>query len=129
MAKLLLDSNVVIDILKHEHDRHKWFLSLLNQNTVVCCEIVVAEVYAGIRAKEERGTREFFENLEYLPIDFLTARLGGRIKNYYGRQGRSLSLADCLIAAAAICNNYELATDNIKDFPMPELKLYTMPKN
>ena len=40
------------------------------------------------------------------------------------QKGRTLELPDTLIAAIAIENDCALVTDNQKDFPMPEVKLY-----
>ncbi|MGI8661441.1 MAG: hypothetical protein ACR2LH_10515 [Thermoleophilaceae bacterium] len=39
----------------------------------------------------------------------------------------TLKQADCLIAAAAALNGLSLATANVKDFPMPELRVAYWP--
>lgn len=44
---ILLDTNIVIDMINNEDDSH-W--SLLQQNTVVLCGIVITELYCGIQA-------------------------------------------------------------------------------
>ncbi len=58
----------------------------------------------------------------------------GEIAKYAGepyRAGRqrslTLALPDLTIAAIAIRNGLLLATDNPKDFPMPELRFYPLP--
>jgi predicted nucleic acid-binding protein len=39
----------------------------------------------------------------------------------------ALALPDLTVAAIAISNGLQLATDNSKDFPMPELRFYPLP--
>jgi predicted nucleic acid-binding protein len=56
-----------------------------------------------------------------------SARLAGKLKNQWARRGRPLALADTVIAAIAIEQRCALLTDNHKDFPMPEVQLYSLP--
>ena len=42
--------------------------------------------------------------------------------------GTPLNLGDVIIAAVAIHDGLTLLTDNTKDFPMPNLSLYPLPK-
>lgn len=41
-------------------------------------------------------------------------------------EGRTLGLSDLLIAAVAIHGDIPLATDNGRDFPMAELRLFPL---
>jgi predicted nucleic acid-binding protein len=49
------------------------------------------------------------------------------LKNEWSRKGRTLAIADVLIAATALAHKLVLMTDNRKDFPMPQLVLYPLP--
>lgn len=54
MAIFLLDTNVIIDALNGKKDRNPFLLGLIDQgHLLACCPINVAEVYAGVRPKEE----------------------------------------------------------------------------
>jgi predicted nucleic acid-binding protein len=66
--------------------------------------------------------------MEYLETRESTAKLGGELKYNWAKKGYALSLTDTLIAAVAIENGFAIATDNVKDFPMPELRLLTPPR-
>ncbi|MGA6981513.1 MAG: hypothetical protein WBZ11_08185, partial [Candidatus Sulfotelmatobacter sp.] len=55
------------------------------------------------------------------------AEIAGKLKNLWATKGRTITLADALVAAVALQLDCTLATDNRKDFPMPELKLYPLP--
>jgi predicted nucleic acid-binding protein len=41
--------------------------------------------------------------------------------------GQTLNLGDVMIAATAPLNDVALLTDNTQDFPMKELRLYSLP--
>ncbi|MHB2027083.1 MAG: PIN domain-containing protein [Elusimicrobiota bacterium] len=127
MAVYLLDTSVIIDVLNGRNDREELLEKLLNDGHILaCCAINVAEIHAGVRTKEEADTAAFLESLDFLEINFETARLAGLIKRDFSRKGLTLSLADCTLAATAISHGCAFITDNIKDFPMKELELYPL---
>jgi predicted nucleic acid-binding protein len=128
MATYLLDTSVMIDALNEKKNRRQLLKQLVSEgNTLACCAINVAEIYVGLRDKEEQKTRFFISTLRYFPITAEEAELGGFLKRSYGRGGMTLSLTDTLIAAVAMMHNLTLITDNRKDFPMEGLALYPLP--
>ena len=129
MATLLLDTSVIIDALNNKRNRPALLLDLLQAgHLLACCPINATEVYRGLRPKEESSTEEFFASLQYYPITLPAARLAGLLKRDYARKGKTLNLGDVIIAAVAIHNQLTLITDNTKDFPMPDLSRYPLPK-
>jgi predicted nucleic acid-binding protein len=125
MAIFLLDTNIIIDALNGKRDRNAFLLGLIGEgHLLACCPINVAEVYAGLRPKEESRTTALLRSLELFPITFPVAELAGRLKQGYSREGKTLSVPDTIVAAVAIHNNLTLITDNTKDFPMKELSLH-----
>lgn len=128
MATYLLDTSVIIDALNSKRNRRELLLNLLRQgHLLACCPINVAEVYAGLRPKEEPATEEFLRTLEYYHITWPVARMAGLLKRDHHRKGVTLTLADATIAAVAVVHELTLLTDNIKDFPMKELTIYPLP--
>jgi predicted nucleic acid-binding protein len=128
MNLLLIDTNVLIDALKKKRGRAEYLESLpLHGFTLALCAVVLAELYTGlVRAdipRAEGMTRDFV----FLSTNADLARLAGVLRRRYRDQGVSLSIPDCLIAAAAIHHNVMLVTDNQKDFPMPELQFFPIP--
>ena len=127
MATFLLDTSVIIDVLNNKRDRPTLLLELLNSgHLLACCPINIAEVYAGLRPKEEIATENLFASLRHYPIHPHAARLAGLLKRDYARRGATLNLGDVIIAAVAIHNQLTLVTDNVKDFPMKDLSLYPL---
>jgi tRNA(fMet)-specific endonuclease VapC len=128
VATYLLDTSVIIDALNNKRNRRDLLLNLLRQgHLLACCPINVAEVYAGLRPKEEPATEEFLRTLEYYHITWPVARMAGLLKRDQARKGVMVTIADATIAAVAIAHELTLLTDNVKDFPMKDLTLYPLP--
>lgn len=127
MATYLLDTNVIIDAINDKKNRNLSLIALAEQgHTLACCPVNVAEVYAGLRPKEEQRTADLLRSLQLYPITFPVAELAGRMKRDYGRKGKTLSIPDTIVAAVALHYHLTLITDNIKDFPMPDLSFHTL---
>lgn len=124
MSEYLLDANVVINWLKGKSRVVDHVADLIGRGeTLTANAITVGEVYAGL-ADDERGPADrIFATLDYRPIDEQTAKLAGTYRYRFARRGRVLSLADTLLAAHAVVREATLVTGNVRDFPMPELKI------
>ena len=128
MATYLLDTSVIIDALLGKRGRAVLLQELLRQgHLLACCPINVAEIYAGMRPKEEALTTEFLRSLHYYEISWEVARKAGLLKGDYARRGLTLTLADVMIAATALTYQVPLLTDNVRHFPMQDLELYPLP--
>ena len=127
--RLLLDTSVLIDALRSRPTRRAWLAELVrNGHSLETCALNVAEVYVGMRTEEEDRTEAFLGSLICHPITANTGRRAGRLKNQWARKGRTLALADTIVAAVAIERKCILVTDNRKDFPMAEVRLYEIPE-
>ena len=99
---------------------------LRSGNILACCPVNIAEIYAGMRLREEAATEALLDSLQMLPILPDVARLTGKLKQEYSKKGAPLNLADAMIAATAIYHCAVLITDNLRHFPMPELTLHSL---
>jgi predicted nucleic acid-binding protein len=126
--RVLLDTTVLVDALRARKDRRELLAQLVREGHELCTTALnIAELYAGMRPQEERGTAAFLANFLCFIIDQTIARASGHLKAQWARKGRTLAIVDCTVAAVAIHNQCVLATDNRKDFPMPEVQLYPLP--
>jgi predicted nucleic acid-binding protein len=129
MTPLLLDTNIIVDALRRRNHRHLLIEQLLDQGQpLASCPVTLTEIYAGMRPHEEKTTRAFMKSLVFLPITEEIAEHAGRLKAHYSKRGKTISFQDASIAAVCIAYGCTLVTENTKDFPMPELKLYPLPK-
>ena len=125
--RLLLDSSVLIDVLRGQKSRRELLARLVSDGHHLKTTVVnVAEIYMGIRLGEAPRIEALFALLDCYALDAETAKQAGMLKSTWGKKGVTISLPDAIVAAIAIDQNCVLATDNRKDFPMPELNLYPL---
>lgn len=126
MSKVVLDTDVLIDLLRGL-EVARIFLQELSSQSVPCSSVIsVAEIYAGMRPEEQVLTADLLDGLVILPVTREIAELAG----YFKRRTRSrkLELTDCLIAATAFIEGASVATGNTKDYPMPEITVLPAPR-
>jgi predicted nucleic acid-binding protein len=125
MMQLLLDTSVLIDVLRTRNRRREQLAELVRAGHILTTTVVnVAELYSGMRDGEEGSTEAFLSGLHCFDLTGTAARVAGELKFEWSRKGRTLALADTIVAAIAIENGCQLFTDNRRDFPMTELSLY-----
>jgi predicted nucleic acid-binding protein len=127
MKPFLLDTNIIVDTLRKRNDRHLLVYEFLEQGQpLASCPITITEIYAGMRPQEDKPTRAFMQSLLFLEITNEIAEQAGLLKAQYAKRGRTISFQDASIAAVCIAYGCTLVTENIKDFPMPELQIYPL---
>ena len=123
--RLLLDTSVLIDALRGRKDRRALLKEFVQAGHILATtSLNVAEVYAGMRANEEAATESFLNALECFELTASAGRLAGRLVSEWRQRGRTLELPDTVVAAICIEKDCVLVTDNRRDFPMREVKLY-----
>lgn len=123
MANYLLDTSVIVDYLRGKTETVDYVKKLFYDGFMLgCCSINIIEVYAGMRENEKKITEEFLDSLEYYEMTKDIAQKAGEYKNSYQNNGISPSLPDFVIAAIVISNGLILVTNNLKHYPMVEIK-------
>ena len=127
MSIHLLDSNVLIRFLRGDAAHRKLVRELVLQGHLLgSCPVTIAEVYSGMHPREEEPTAEFIGSLRFLPVTMDASIQAGKWRKHYRSMGLTLAVADTLIAATSAHYGCVLVTDNVRDFPMPELKLLSL---
>jgi predicted nucleic acid-binding protein len=125
---LLLDTTVLLDVLRSRQNRRSLLAGLVAGGQILATTAVnLGEVYSGMRPGEETRTKAFLSSLDCYPITEAIARRAGSLKSAWTRRGKTLSLADMIVAATSLEHGLLLMTDNRKDFPLPELKFHPLP--
>ena len=126
--KLLLDTSVLIDALRLRHRRRELLAELVQTgHTLATTALNVAEVYAGMRPNEVQRTEVLLGLLDCYDLTGASGRRAGALRQQWARKGRTLALADMIVAAIALERGCTLMTDNRKDFPMEELDKFDLP--
>lgn len=113
---VLLDTSVVIDILRGFRPALDY--SRKQGPSPVCSEVTRVEILQGIRKGGEARTERLFRTLRWVPLDEPIARRAGDLGRIYRTSHPGVGTADLIVAATAQELGLELATGNLKHFPM-----------
>lgn len=123
-----MDSSALIDWLNGVLPVARLFQRLVKEgHTLAACSISVAEVYSGLAEDEWPIADPVIDAFEYWDIEPSTTKRAGLYRYLYARRGRPLSVPDTLMAALAVARDATLITSNVRDFPMPELRIEPLP--
>lgn len=120
---LFLDSSVVIDLLRGA----SYGPALVRREPLLISPITVHGVLRGARRKEEDRIFDLLAALEVVSIGREEGELSARWRREFAAKGITLDMPDTMIAACAFLRSLPLATGNVKDFPMPELRVEQWP--
>ncbi len=101
--RLLLDTSVLIDALRLRHRRRELLTELVQAgHSLATTALNIAEVYAGMRSEEAQRTEALLSALDCYELTGASGRRAGTMKQQWARKGRTLALADMIIAAIAL---------------------------
>jgi tRNA(fMet)-specific endonuclease VapC len=124
----LLDTSVLIDVLRGVRGRAEELAHLVEEGHLLACSVLtVAEIHAGMRPRERAATAALLDSLETYDVTRPIAERAGLLRRTWAARGRTLALIDLLIASTALDLGLVLVTDNTRDFPMKELQLHASP--
>ncbi len=128
MRNIILDTNVISEIMRETPRPHvlAWF-SRQQVAALYLTSITLSELWHGVESlktshPKRRGLLAKLEIVEnqfeqrILSFDAGAARLWGKLKGRYGREGRVFPDIDLQIAAIALRDRMSIATANTKDF-------------
>lgn len=113
----LLDSSILISHLRGDSQATKLLLSLPTDARLVSV-LTRVEIEGGMRSDERRDVASLFGILRMIPVTDLIARRAAVHLRKYRRSHAAIDLVDYVIAATAEMYEAELATLNVKHFPM-----------
>ena len=117
--RYFLDTTFLIDYLRGDRAAVSRLGVLFEQgDTLSVNDVVVAELSAGSRHDPDPDLDALLEPLEFVQPGLTTAMLAGRWRRAASQSGRTLSLADALIAAASFHLGATVLTRNLRDFAL-----------
>jgi predicted nucleic acid-binding protein len=119
--QLLLDTNIVIDLLRGRAPAKQWILN--SRTELLLSTASVAELYAGVHNQQQKNQVErLIPSLTLVGISAEVAKQAGLYKGRYFKS-HGTDIIDAIIAATAELHSLQLVTMNTKHFPMfPKLK-------
>jgi len=115
---ILVDSDVLIAHLRGVESAHTWLREARTAGPLAVSVVSIAELTGGMRPAERREVWSLLGSLRAEPVTELVARRAGELMRQYRRSHSGAGIADYLIAATADLRGQQLATLNVRHFPM-----------
>ena len=112
----VIDTSVIIDILRGMSVAVSYVETL--EDVPACSEITRVEVTRGLRSAERGPTERLFQQLRWLALDEPIARRAGELGRRWRKSHPGISSPDLVVAATAELLGADLATINVRHFPM-----------
>jgi predicted nucleic acid-binding protein len=118
--RLVLDTSVLVDHLRGRPASATELIpkAIARGDELWSCEVVRAELLAGMRATEETQTRDLLRLISWVEVDETLAEAAGALGRQYLRSHPGIDIADLIVAALAQSLDAALKTTNVKHFPM-----------
>jgi len=128
LSLYLLDTTVLIAHMRGDEATTSLLLDLLaDRHSLGTTCVNVAEVERGIRPKERKAADALLTRLRFLETTREAATRAGRYQAEFDRRGVTIHTADALVAGTARAHGAILLTDNVRDFPMRDIKVEVPP--
>lgn len=115
---IVFDTSILIDVLRGDAAALGYVRGV--NDVPICSEVTRIEVARGLRSGERTSAEQLFRTLHWVPLDEPIARRAGELGRRWDRHRPGISLADLVVAATAEQVDAELATANVRHFPMFE---------
>lgn len=117
---ILVDSDVLIAHLRGIEPARDWLIGARTQGPLAISVVSIAELVGGMRSAERREVWRLLTSFRVEPATEVIARRAGELMRRYRRSHNGIGLGDYLVAATADVKGLELATLNVRHFPMYE---------
>lgn len=116
MDKIIVDSDILIDLSRGDERAVNWIKKYENSEKLVISVVTEIELLFGSRDKVHLKTiKSFLSNFETIQLNETISLAAAHLVEKYCLSHR-LQLPDAMIAATALVNGFDLATINKKDF-------------
>jgi predicted nucleic acid-binding protein len=116
---ILVDSDVLIAHLRGHEVAREWLVNARRLTGPLAVSTVsLAEITGGMRSGERRDVTRLLDSLQALTVDRTVAWRAGEFRRRFHRSHNAIGIADYMIAATADVHGCDLATLNIRRFPM-----------
>jgi hypothetical protein len=116
---ILVDSDVLIAHLRGVGAARDWMLrARRDQGRLAASVVSVAEVGGGMRSREGAEVTRLLASLQIWPVDERVAWSAAELMRDHRAAHSGIGPGDYLVAATALVGGMELATLNVRHFPM-----------
>ncbi len=116
---ILIDSDVLIEHLRGNTDARDWLIQARRASGPLAISVIsLTEIAGGMRSPERREVMRLLGSMQRFEVTEQVAWRAATLMREYRRTHSGIGLGDYLIAATALTEGLELATLNVRHFPM-----------
>jgi predicted nucleic acid-binding protein len=116
---ILVDSDILIEHLRGTKAARDWLVAARQSSGPLAISVVsLTEIAGGMRPPERREVLRLLGSMQRFEVTEQVAWRAAMLMQDYRRSHSGIGLGDYLIAATALTEGLELATLNIRHFPM-----------
>ena len=111
LARVLIDTSIWIEFFRQREPYHSMVTKLIDDDQVVCCGIILAELMQGAKSDKELAILDDFPKVfAFIPEPPDLWASAGKLSGKLRRKGITVGLSDCFIATAAASVKVQVAT-------------------
>jgi predicted nucleic acid-binding protein len=116
---ILIDSDVLIEHLRGNTDARDWLVQARRTSGPLAMSVIsMTEIAGGMRSPERREVMRLLGSMQRFEVTEQVAWRAATLMREYRRSHSGIGLGDYLIAATALTEGLELATLNVRHYPM-----------
>ena len=116
---ILVDSDVLIEHLRGHTDARDWLIRARRASGPLAISVIsLTEIAGGMPSPERREVMRLLGSMQRFEVTEQVAWRAATLMREYRRTHSGIGLGDYLIAATALTEGLELATLNVRHFPM-----------
>jgi predicted nucleic acid-binding protein len=120
---ILVDSDIVIAHLRGAPAARDWLVEARRRDRLAISVVTTVEIVGGMRSAERREVWRLLSAFKVEPATEIVGRRAGDMMRRYRASHSGIGLGDYLIAATVDVRGHELATLNVRHYPMfPDLR-------
>lgn len=122
----LPDTNIFIRALHGVNPEADFLKRAILTKKLAISVIVVAEFFSKANEVEAKLFEKLLDKFGSLSVDEFSAKAAAEYRKEFLRKTKRVFLLDCFLASQAKLNNLTLVTNNIADFPMPDIRTFDL---
>ena len=126
MARHLLDTDILIWVLRGKPQAIDFLRDLLKQEVPAISSLAIYETWAGALPSEEPTISSFLSAFEIVPVNEAIAKKAAEYYREFRIKGITLSSTDALVAGTAFNEDLILVTQNRRHFPMSDIDIRSL---
>ncbi len=119
----LPDTNIFILALKGQQPEALFLQKAISRKKLAISTIVIGEFYSLSSDEENLKFERILKQFPVLIVDEEVSKIAGEYRKQFLRKSKRIFLLDCLVAAQAKIHGLKVVTNNMKDFPMRDIKI------